>query len=111
MSSMFERCHVLEYLDLSNFNTIYVTGMLWMFNNCHKLKEIKGLNNFNTINVTNMNAMFQECYELQYLDLSNLNTINVVDMSFMFNLCHKLREIKGTNKFNTINVTNLFCGK
>ena len=34
-----------------------------MFNECHKLKEIKGINNFNTDNVTNMKGMFSECKE------------------------------------------------
>ena len=33
----------LEYLDLSNFNTSNVTNMGWMFNNCFKLKQIKGI--------------------------------------------------------------------
>ena len=48
-----------------------------MFNECHKLKQIKGINKFNTNIVTNMRVMFQECYELEYLDLSNFNTSNV----------------------------------
>ena len=55
--------------------------MQYLFNECYKLKEIKGINNFNTINVTNM--------------------------SYMFNECHKLREIKGIYNFNTINVNNI----
>ena len=75
-----------------------------LFNESHKLKEIKGINNFNTINVNSMKAMFQECNELKYLDLSNFNTSNVTDMGFMFNECHKLKEIKGINNFNTSNV-------
>ena len=77
-----------------------------MFNECHKLKEIKGINNFNTSEVTNMSAMFQECYELEYLNLSNFNTHNVTDMEAMFNNCHELKEIKGINNFNTSNVKN-----
>ena len=78
-----------------------------MFNECHKLKEIKGINNFNTTKVTNMTIMFQQCNELEYLDLSNFNTINVTDMGWMFNECHKLKEIKNINNFNTINVNNM----
>ena len=66
-----------------------------MFNQCHKLKEINGINNFNTIKVTDMKGMFQDCYELEYLDLSNFITSNVEDMRFMFSGCHKLKEIKG----------------
>ena len=51
-----------------------------MFNECHKLREIKGINNFNTIKVTNMCTMFQECNELEYVDLSKFNIVNVTDM-------------------------------
>ena len=78
-----------------------------MFNECHKLKEIKGINKFNTDQVTNMKAMFQDCNVLEYLDLSNFNTINVTNMSFMFNKCYKLKKIKGINNFNTNQVTNM----
>ena len=81
--------------------------MGWMFNQCHKLKQIKGINNFNTNKVTDMNIMFQECNELEYLDLSNFNTSNVKDMGWMFNECHKLKEIKGIENFNTIKVKNM----
>ena len=52
-----------------------------MFNQCHKLKTIKGIYNFNTTKVTNMSAMFQKCNELQYLDLSNFNTINLLSLT------------------------------
>ena len=103
---MFQECNNLEYLDLSNFNTSKVKCMGWMFNECHKLKEIKGINNFNTFMVNNMTTMFQECYELEYLDLSNFNTSRVEDMEAMFNKCHKLKEIKGINNFDLTNVKN-----
>ena len=78
-----------------------------MFNECHKLKEIKGINNFNTSKVTNMRIMFQGCNELEYLDLYKFNTSEVKDMGWMFNECHKLKEIKGINNFNTSEVTNM----
>ena len=60
-----------------------------MFNNCYKLKEIKGIENFNTIKVKSMTTMFQGCNELEYLDLSNFDTSSVTDMGFLFNKCHK----------------------
>ena len=106
MGGMFQGCYELEYLDLSNFNTMNVTNMEGMFNNCNKLKEIKGINNFNTINVKNMNYMFQGCEELKYLDLSNFNTIKVTKMNYIFNKCHKLKVIKGIHNLNLIKVTN-----
>ena len=66
-----------------------------MFNECYKLKKIKGINKFITNKVSNMEEMFQQCYELEYLDLSNFNTSNVEDMEAMFNYCYKLKDIKG----------------
>ena len=105
MSTMFQKCNELEYLDLTNFNTYNVTDMEWMFNKCYKLKQIKGINNFNTFKVTSMKGMFNECKQLEYLDLSNFNTSNVDDMTFMFSECIKLIKIKGINKFNMSKVT------
>ena len=107
MKEMFEECNELEYLNLSNFNTINVSDMGWMFNKCHKLRIIKGIENFNTIKVTNMNSMFQECNELENLNLSNFNTINLNDMEWMLNNSFSLKEIKGINMFNTTNVKSM----
>jgi len=107
INSMFQGCVELEFLDLSNFDTSNIIDMSFMFNQCNKLKEIKGIKNFNTNKVTNMGSMFQECKQLEYLDLSNFDTSNVTDMSFMFNQCNKLKEIKGIKAFNTNKVTNM----
>ena len=107
MSGMFQFCKGLEYIDLSNFNFESVTNMAYMFNQCHKLKEIKGMDNFNHNKVKNMYGMFQICKRLEFLDLSNLNTENVANMAFMFNECHKLKEIKGLEKFVTNKVTDM----
>ena len=76
--------------------------MSYLFNECHKLKEIKGIDKFKTSNVTNMRAMFQQCMEVKSLNLSNFDISNVIDISQMFNKCHKLKEIKGIDKFNTL---------
>ena len=73
--------------------------MSWMFNQCYKLKEIKGINDFNTKNVQSMNAMFQSCKEIENLDLSNWNNLKVTNMNYIFNKCSKLKTIKGINKF------------
>ena len=81
--------------------------MNYMFDGCHKLKEIKGLNNFITTNVIDMTTMFKDCHEMVYLDLINFNTSNVINMNNMFNKCYKLKEIKGINNFITINVIDM----
>ena len=61
MNSFFEKCVNIISLDFENFNTQNVTDMECMFNQCNKLKEIKGINKFNTNKVTKMNSMFQQC--------------------------------------------------
>ena len=107
LCGFFNGCSLIYSIDLSNFNSSNITDMGWMFNECHKLKEIKGINNYDTNKVTKMNSIFQGCNELEYLDLSNFNTWNVTDMEGMFNECHKLKEIKGINNFKTNKVTKM----
>ena len=97
MKAMFGKSIEIEYLDLSNFNTKNVIDMSYMFNQCFKLKEIKGLNKFITNNVNNMYGMFNECTDLEYLDLSNYSTENVIDLSYMFNKCDKLKYLNLLN--------------
>ena len=106
-NSLFDECSNIISLDFSNFDTSNVTDMSYIFSQCNKLKEIKGINKFITDKVINMNTMFGKCYELEYLNLTNFNTSNVTDMFGTFNKCHKLKEIKGINKFITNQVTNM----
>ena len=75
MKGMFQDCHKLEYLNLSNFNTNNVTDMSYMFNYCVELKQIN--NNFYISKVITMYSMFKDCQKLEYLDLSHFNTSNV----------------------------------
>ena len=57
----------LEYLDLSNFNTYNAIDIGYMFNECHKLKEIKGISNFDLTNIRNKNKIFDGCNFLNQL--------------------------------------------
>ena len=106
-SAMFQGCHEIEYLDLSNFNTKEVEEMDQMFCSCFQLKEIKVLNAFNTSKVENMDVMFQGCKKIKYLNLTNFDTYNVTSMQYMFACCYSLKEIKGINHFNTSKVKNM----
>ena len=108
MKAMFQQCSVVEYLDLSNFNTDNVNNMSYMFNECHKLKEIKGINNFNTSKVTDMSRMFQACDIIEYLDLSNFNTANVTNMYHMFKKCINLKYLNLLNFSINCNTENMF---
>ena len=107
MRIMFQDCHELVYLDLTNFDTSNVKSMEGMFNFCLKLKEIKGLDNFNTSKVTNMSRMFENCEELENLNLSKFDTSKVTNITGMFNNCYKIRNIIGLNRFNTSQVINM----
>ena len=102
MSHMFNGCSNLTNIDLSFFDTKNVTNMSHMFNGCSKLKNID-LSSFDTKNVTNMNDMFNNCSKLTNIDLSSFDTKNVTDMSDMFSFCSKLTNIY-LSSFDTKNV-------
>ena len=66
LRQFFEDNTNLISLDLSNSNTTKVNDMSFMFHNCFKLKEIKGINKFITNKVTTMESTFSECNALEY---------------------------------------------
>ena len=105
MSNMFSGCWQLTSLDVSNFDTSNVTSMDNMFYGCSSLTSLD-VSNFNTSNVTSMDNMFNDCSSLTSLDVSNFNTSNVTYMSYMFNGCVYLTSLDLSN-FNTSNVTNM----
>ena len=53
MRNMFNDCEKLTSIDVSNFDTSYVTDMSNMFSYCYNLTSID-VSNFNTSNVTYM---------------------------------------------------------
>ena len=105
MMYMFEGCHNLESLDLSNFNTSKVENMAYMFEGCNKLTSLD-LSKFNTSKVINMSYMFLSCTKLTHLDLSSFDTSNVRSMFSMFLGCEKLTSLNLSN-LKTSNVTDM----
>ena len=91
--------HIIEKLDLSNFNTDNVTNMCEMFCECSSLKELD-LSNFKTNKVTNMNNMFDGCSSLKELNISKFNTDNLIEYDKMFDKCSEelIEKIKTQNK-------------
>ena len=89
-------------IDLSNFNTNYVTDMSYMFYGCSVAESIN-LTNFNTQNVHDMSYMFYNCSGVYKLDLSSFNAQNVINMTRMFSNCSKLSNLILSN-FNAYNV-------
>ena len=105
MSSMFQECSNLKFLDFTNFDTKNVSNMYFMFNGCSTLTSLD-LTNFNTKNVSNMNGMFCDCSNLTSLNLTNFNTAKVTNMGNMFLGCSNLTSLDLTN-FNTAKVTDM----
>ena len=107
MSSMFQECSNLKFLDFTNFDTKNVSNMYFMFNGCSTLTSLD-LTNFNTKNVSNMYGMFCDCSKLTSLDLTNFNTAKVTDMNRMFYMLDEsstaLTTIYVSDNFVTTNV-------
>ena len=95
MIKLFYGCGVSS-LDLSNFNTVNVTDMSYMFGDTINITNIIFGNYFVTKNVTNMYYMFGGS-GISELDHSLWDTSLVTNMARMF--------------YNTVNVTNIFLGE
>ena len=102
---MFFNFYKLKSLDLSDFDSSYVTNLSHMFTQCYELEEVN-LSSFDTSKVTNMEQMFRFSRKIKYLNLSNFNTENVTNMKEMFDNMHYLIELDISN-FNTKNVKNM----
>ena len=105
MVGMFNNCSSLTSLDVSNFDTSKVTTMIYMFEGCSSLTSLD-LSNFDTSKVTNMSWMFYDCRSLTALDLSSFDTSQVTDMVGMFDHCNSLTSLNLSN-FDTSKVTNM----
>ena len=109
-SYMFNNCSDIDKIDLSSFNSGYVTDMSYMFYKCSSVKNIN-LTEFQTKNVTNMKKMFFKCSKLLGLNLTYFDTNKVEDMSYMFGICSDLLFLD-LSSFDTKKVKNmegLFC--
>ncbi|MBO4245805.1 MAG: BspA family leucine-rich repeat surface protein [Bacilli bacterium] len=95
-------------LDLSDFDTINVTNMAWMFYDMAMTNHFVLGDNFDTSNVTNMSGMFSEMYDLTSLNLGDkFDTSNVTNMAWMFSEAPSLTDLNLGEKFDTSNVTNM----
>ena len=140
LSFMFFECENLESIDLTKYDTTYITNMYCMFYGCSNLKSVdfsslksnNGINmaftfsncfllktiNFpsnNIINITNLSYTFFVCKSLESLNLSSFNTIKVKDMNRLFGGCSALEAIN-ISSFKTDNVIDMgsmffFCHK
>ena len=77
-NSMFYGCENLVELDLTNWNTISLENMSYMFYNCSNLKIIKNIENWQLPNIMDVSYMFHNCVKLD-VDLSNWDLTNIKD--------------------------------
>ena len=105
MNSMFSDMSALTTLDLSNFDTSRVTNMSYMLYYMPNLTTLN-LSSFDTSKVTEMNHMFSDMSDLTTLDLSNFNTSNVTDMGYMFSGMNNLTTLN-LSSFDTSKVTEM----
>ena len=75
---MFYGCKNLVELDLTNWNTISLENMSYMFCNCANLKIIKNIENWQLPNIKDVSYMFYYCAKLD-VDLSNWDLTNIKD--------------------------------
>lgn len=109
MESAFASRTGLTFLDLPVLNTSNVTDMNHMFGNCYLLNNLN-VSNFDTSKVTNMQSMFDRYYDntggLVIKGTEYWNTANVTNMSALFHNCWTLKEIN-LHDWNTAKVTNM----
>ena len=90
LRSLFQRCYLLDSIDVSHFNTESVEDMAAMFNECNSLRSID-CSNFNTSNVLWTYGMFGNCAQLETINVSGFE--NVGECSNMFSNCPNLKTI------------------
>ena len=111
MTSMFNNCPYLKYINTKIFKSEKITDINYAFLGCRDLHELD-LSFLGTDNVKEMKGIFQYCGLLEKIDVSHFNTSQVVSMEDIFNGCYKLKDLNILN-FNTTNVIsfeNAFYG-
>ena len=107
MKSMFNGCDHLVFINSSEFNTSNVTDMSNMFNNCSSLTSLD-VSKWDVSSVTNMSWMFMcfNQYSLTKLDVSKWDVSSVTNMEYMFFGLKSLVKLDVSN-WNVSNVTNM----
>ena len=94
----------LTNIDLDNLNTLNLSDISYMFENCSNLVIVNFGENFYTNKVSSMRGVFKNCTSLISVDLSKFVTNNVISFSEMFLNCSSLifSDVSG---FSTSSVT------
>ena len=105
--------YLSSIVDISNWNTSFVTDMSNLFGNCTLLSSIPDISNWETINLTNISNLFYHCTSLTSLpDISKWTIENVTNMSYMFYDCKSITNLPDISVWDTSKVTDMrgiFC--
>lgn len=105
MMGMFSYCSSLKCIDISMFDYSSVENMFAMFTHSSGLKEIK-LGRLNAPKIKDMSEMFGGCTSLESISYSDVNISTVTDMSYMFILCSSLKSLD-MSSFDLKNLTSV----
>lgn len=98
---MFYNRNNVKTIDLTNLDTVSVTSMSGLFQDCSGLTTLD-LSSLDTQNVAGMGYMFRGCSGLTALDLSSFDTQKVMDMDSMFYLCGNLASLTTGQNFKFV---------
>ena len=79
-----------KYGHISLWNTILITDMFGLFENCRNFNE--NINNWNMSNVVDIDYMFKDCTEFNQ-PLNNWNTSKVTTMESLFENCSNFNQL------------------
>ena len=100
--------YLSSIIDISNWNTPFVTDISNAFSNCTLLNSIPDISDWDTTNLTNICNLFYHCTSLVSIpDISKWNIENVKNLSYMFYDCKSLASLPDISKWDTSNVTDI----
>ena len=110
--NLFEGCYKYTTMDMTGFNTQYVTNMYQMFYLCYNVENLD-LSGWSFDNVTRMDNMFDRCEKLQVInyraggvDMSKVTRMNWMFAHNFYMTPEKLRVIIGQWKVKNNGVVN-----
>ena len=106
MRNMLRECQSLTSLDVSGWDLSNTKDISFLFQNCNKLQEIKGIENWDTSKVAEMKKTFYKCSALPTVNVTAWDVSNVTTMECLFSTCGKLTTVDLTG-WDTSKVTNI----
>ena len=114
LSQMFMGNASLETVDITGCDTSMVTAADSMFQNCIKLREVKGIDELNLTKCTNTSNMFVGCSSMTAFNTNKWHLDSVNNCEGMFQNCALVTSLDFSsynfNKDSSINFKNMCSG-